>query len=279
MPGNVDVFDAGGLRGWARHADHDGYAVTVHAVCAGRVLGTTLADIARPDGMPGFAITLPGLPPQPGLGILIGETDQLLAVPRAGPDPPRRLTVEDLIATPVRRPWVTGACHLDAVAAGLRPQTVIDLLCRDFLGRPAGPVVTATALAQLPEHGYDGVRRMLINSSEYKYRRIYAADAPGAIFSRPGILSSAARDFTTDSQTAAKLTQVSAARLLELETEAFVTACYRHILRKEPDRAGMAHYLGQLAAGISKVAIIRHLSNEFETISAGITIVDLPAAG
>jgi hypothetical protein len=279
MPGNVEVFDAGRLGGWARHPARADYALTVHAVCAGRVVGTALADLARPDGMPGFAITLAGPPQHPAMEILIAETDERLARPSDAAPRPRRLTVEDLIATPVRRPWVTGACHLDALAAGMQPQTVIDLLCRDFLGRPAGPVVTATALAQLPEQGYDGVRRMLINSSEYKYRRIYAADAPGAIFSRPGILSAAAQDFTFDSQTAARLTEVSAAMLLEQETEAFVTACYRHILRKEPDRAGMAHYLGQLAAGVSKLAIIRHLSNEFETISAGIRIVDLPQAG
>jgi hypothetical protein len=90
------------------------------------------------------------------------------------------------------------------------------------------------------------------------------------------ILAVAGQDFATDSQRAAKVTQVSAPALLALENEEFVTACYQRILRKDPDRAGMAHYTGLLAAGTTKIAIIKHLSNEFEAISAGISIIDLP---
>jgi hypothetical protein len=251
--------------------------MTVHAIAAGRVVATGLADIARQDGLPGFALAVEAATAAQQLTVLLGETDETLNVPN-GPPAKRGLTVEDLIATPVRRPWVRGACHLDATLAGMQPATVIDLLCRDHLGRPAGPVVTATALAQMDTDGFDGLRRVLTSSSEYKYRRIYAVDAPGAIFSRPMILSSAQHDFTTDSQRAARVTKVSAATLLELDNEDFVTACYRHILRKEPDRAGMAHYVAQLAVGASKIAIIQHLSNEFEAISAGITIIDLPQA-
>jgi hypothetical protein len=176
----------------------------------------------------------------------------------------------------VRRPWINGACVLDAVAAGLRPETVIDLLCRDALGRAAGPVVIANGLQRLGERGYDGVRRMLIESSEYRYRRVYADHAPGAIFSQSMILAVAGRDFTTQAQRDAKVTLVSAEPLLALEDEAFVTACYRQILRKDADRAGLAHYRGELAAGMSKVALIRHLADDFEAVSAGICVVDLP---
>jgi hypothetical protein len=277
MPGRLETIADGWARGWARHPLHAGYPMTVHALAAGRVVATGLADMAdRADGVPGFAVQL-GLATDPErVQILLGETDEVLAPPGRPRLPPRLLTVEDLIATPTRRAWVRGACHIDALHAGLLAETIIDLLCRDHLGRPPGPVVMATALAQLETGGFDGVRRMLLNSSEYKYRRLYADAAPGAIFSQTLILAVAARDFTTEAQRAAKVTQVSATPLLELDDAAFVAACYRSILRKEPDRAGMSHYRGQLAAGISKVAIIRHLSNEFETISAGITITDLP---
>jgi hypothetical protein len=276
MAGNIDSIADGWVRGWARHPVHGLYALTVHALVDELVVATTLADGARPDGLAGFAIALPPAIASARVTVLLGETDERLALSAPPAPAARRLRVEDLIATRVRRPWINGACVLDAVAAGLRPETVIDLLCRDALGRAAGPVVIANGLQRLGERGYDGVRRMLIESSEYRYRRVYADHAPGAIFSQSMILAVAGRDFTTQAQRDAKVTLVSAEPLLALEDEAFVTACYRQILRKDADRAGLAHYRGELAAGMSKVALIRHLADDFEAVSAGICVVDLP---
>ena len=278
MPGSVDLLNGTAAQGWARHPVHAAYAMTVHAIAGGRVIASTLADcFTRDDGLPGYALAFQAVVDPQQVYILLGETDEVLLHP-SPPPAPRIWTVEDLIAAPMtRRAWVNGACHIEAAQAGLRAETIIDLFCRDLLGRPAGPVVIATALAALDEGGYDAVRRMLLTSSEYKYRRIHADRAPGAIFSQDVVMLAAAGDFATEHVRAAVVTAVSAAPLLALEAEDFVTACYRQILRKEPDRAGMAHYVRQLAGGMSKVAIIRHLGGEFETISAGITIVDLPA--
>jgi hypothetical protein len=282
MPGSILSITPDEVRGWASHPRHVSYSMLVHMIADGRVRASVLADQELADprhaaGARGFVLPLASDIDPRRFSILLGETDEHLPNPAAASTRTYRLlTVEDLMGIPVRRPWADGTCAIDAAEAGLQPETIIDLLCRDYLGRPAGPVVLHAALAQLRSGGgYDDIRRTLLAAGEYRHRRVQADAAPGAIFAQPMILSVASRDFATDSADPASLRQVSALPLLQLDSDAFVTACYRQILRKEPDRAGLSHYLHELAAGVTKIDIIRHLAREFETISAGTQVIDL----
>jgi hypothetical protein len=286
VPGSILAVTPDSVLGWARHPRHAHYRMLVHLVVDGLVHASTLADgsheaVGSP-GAGGWAFNLPCAETldRRRVRVLLGETDEYLPH-TADTSPVRRriLTVEDLVATELQRPWVDGTCYMDGLAAGLLPETVIDLLCRDYLGRPAGPVVLNAALAQLGSGDYDDVRRTLLSAGEYRHRRIRADVAPGTIFAQRLVMSVASRDYAASETEAIKIRQVSARSLLELDGDAFVTACYRQILRKEPDRPGLSHYLNELAAGTRKLDIIRHLANEFETISAGTQVVDLPDQG
>jgi len=48
--------------------------------------------------------------------------------------------------------------------------------------------------------------------------------------------------------------------LFALDGHAFVTEAYRNLLKREPDEHGMAYYLGRLAQGYSKAAVIAQLA-------------------
>jgi hypothetical protein len=274
MHGNVDLVEPGWIRGWARHGAHPDYPLTVHAVLLGVVVASALADIAREDGMPGFQLAVPPDAPATRLAVLVGETGAFLTMP--APARPVAVTVEDLLSLPAPRPWVTGLCWRDAEAAGMRPDTIIDLLCQDFLGCPAEAGLLRAALALGHAEGIDRVRRMLIESPDYRMRRVRADRAPGAMFSKPLVRAVAGRDLDAVRVGPLRLTQVSATPILDLDGADFVIACYRHLLGKEPDAEGMTHYLARLARGDTKLQLIRHIGNELESIGRGIVLIDLP---
>ena len=195
MPGSVDGVSGRMVRGWARHPRHASYIMTVHALVQGQLVGTALAGLSHENGG-GFEVYLPQPSDPAQLQIVLGETDEYLPVPHT-PPPRRMLTVEDLIATAARRPWVTGATDIDAERAGLLPETIIDLHCRDYLNRRIDPTTAAAALRTLQSgQGYDAVRRMLIGTLEYRDLRIYADRLPGAIFSQKMVMAAARNDFS-----------------------------------------------------------------------------------
>ncbi len=276
MPGHVDVLDATSVQGWARHAVHADYAMLVHLLADGRVVASTLADLPRGDGLPGFMLTRPASAATGRLAVMLGETGEMLALPPSAPAAPARLSVEDLLAlAPVGR-WRDGSCVRDAEAWGMRLETIVELLCQDFMaGAMTGELLRA-AWARARRAGPDAVRRMLIGTPAYRMRLVYADRAPGGIFARALVRESAARDVPTLRLGAASAREVSAAELLALEGRDFITACYRRLLLKEPDPEGMAHYEARLRRGDTKLDIIRFIGDELESIRAGIVLVDLP---
>jgi FkbM family methyltransferase len=52
--------------------------------------------------------------------------------------------------------------------------------------------------------------------------------------------------------------------LLALNGEVFVTGAYKTLLHRQPDADGLAHYLAELNAGVSKMAILARLRNSPE---------------
>jgi phytanoyl-CoA hydroxylase len=52
--------------------------------------------------------------------------------------------------------------------------------------------------------------------------------------------------------------------LLALEGEPFVRAAYATVLHRDPDSEGLAHYLGELAAGVPKIEVVSRLRKSAE---------------
>lgn len=52
--------------------------------------------------------------------------------------------------------------------------------------------------------------------------------------------------------------------LFALDGEEFVTEAYRNLLKREPDAHGLAYYLGRLAAGYGKAAVITQMAKSPE---------------
>ena len=53
--------------------------------------------------------------------------------------------------------------------------------------------------------------------------------------------------------------------LFGLDGQDFIREAYRNLLKREPDKHGMAYYLGRLAAGYSKASIIMNLAESKES--------------
>lgn len=278
MPGSILALTPHMVRGTATHPRHRAYVMTVHVLMQGRRIATALAALMQDGRAQGFEIRFETTMNPQHLQVVLGETDEYLQMPAVhAPARPHR-TVEDLIATPAPRPWVNGACTIDAEQAGLLPETVVDMLCRDFLGRPAGASTIGSSLRRLQEgQDYEAVRRTLLQSVEFRQRAVYADNLPGAIFSQRMLMQAASADFPSAGRVGGKVLTVSARKLLELNGETFLAACYRQILRKEPDRSGIEYYMHQMTNGRTRVEILRHLANELDAISAGVHVVDLPA--
>ena len=280
MPGHIEHLGADSVAGWARHPTHPTYPITVHLLAGGLVVATTLAELAREDGMAGFALARP--PGTDRLAVMLGETGELLALP-PGPESPwpsarpsALLRVEDLLALAPIGGWRDGSCALDAAAAGLRLETIVELLCQDFLAGALSGELLRAAWARARRLGPDAVRRMLVATPAYRMRRIYADRAPGGIFARALVRAAASNDLPTLRLGGASAREVSAAELLALDGHDFITACYRRLLLKEPDPEGMAHYEARLRRGDTKIDIVRFIGDELESIRAGIVLIDLP---
>ncbi len=273
MPGHVDLIAADTVQGWARHPVYADYPMTVHLLCDGRIAVSTLAETVRTDQMPGFALARPAWTQAGRLAVMLGETGEMLLSP---PKPPARMRVEDLLAITSPSTWRTGACARDAAGWGFCLETQIELICQDFLAGALTGELARAAVTAARRGGTDAVRSLLLNAPAYRHRLIYADQAPGAIFSRFLVHQSASGDKPTLRLGTASAREVPATELLALDGVAFITACYRRLLLKEPDPEGMAHYQARLRRGDAKIEIIRFIGNELESIRAGIVVVDLP---
>ena len=133
---------------------------------------------------------------------------------------------------------------------GLRPETILDLLCRDYLGRPPEPALVFEAMDLIGRGmSYDEFRRRLLNSREYQLRQINADSAPGAIFSDPLVRLVASRDIQAVGSSSYRSIDLPPSVMAEVSNEGFIVACHRAILSAEPTAATLADHLRQLAAG------------------------------
>ena len=294
MPGRLLSLTPLLAIGWAVHPRLADYKVVVHVLHRSVIAHSRLPDAMLPPehaqgalARCGFRVDLSKLEiareDLARLRFAIGETDEPIEPPRAASPGGLggRLTVEDILSeAQCPRAWVTGATYLDALAAGMRVPTVIDLLYRDYLGRPSDPRGLAHYAEAIRTGAttLDDVRRGFVDSDEYRLRRKYADAAPGSIFSQRLVMAVAAED-AGQASTPAVLSDgrtVVATELVRLEGAAFVTELYRRLLLKEPDEGGMAHYLHQLQLGVSKTAVIRTIAGELEAITAGVRVIGYP---
>lgn len=290
MPGKITFLSTQRVAGWASHPRLPDYRVLVNIVHRSLVIRSILADqrlVGNDSGGgstgQGFAADLSRLEvAEAELGQLrfaIGETDEALPLPsNVVPVAKATLTVEDILALAQGpRRWVTGETYLDAAAAGLRTETIIDMLYRDYLGRPSDPNGLAhyTASINAGAITFDDIRRSFSGSDEFRLRRKYVDSAPGSIFSQKIVLGAASADFAASASAHEAAPTVDAREIAELDGEAFVVEVYRRLLQKEPDAGGMGHYLHQLGTGTGKLAIIRHISGELEAITLGVRVIGL----
>ena len=290
MPGKITFLSTQRVAGWASHPRHPDYRVLVNVVHRSLVIRSILADqrLVGDEGGGGstgngFVADLSRLEVAEAelgqLRFVIGETDEALPLPDTVlPVAKATLTVEDILALAQGpRRWVTGETYLDAAAAGLRTETIVDMLYRDYLGRPSDPNGLAhyTASINAGAITFDDIRRGFSGSDEFRLRRKYVDSAPGSIFSQKIVLGGASADFAASASAQEAAPTVDARELAELDGEAFVVEVYRRLLQKEPDAGGMGHYLHQLGTGTGKLAIIRHIASELEAITLGVRVVGL----
>lgn len=286
MPGGLLSLTPTLATGWAAHPRLAEYPVLVHVVHRCVIVRSVLAEaVGAPSARGGFRIDLSPLSLGPAdLGRLrfsIGETDEAIEAPAAHAHAlVGKLTVEDLIARAHRpRVWVTGATWRDAEAAGLRAETIIDLLYRDYLGRPSDAHGLAHYAQSLRDGAltYDDIRRGFVAADEFHLRRKHADAAPGSIFSQVIVMAASGDDAGKSAPPVPTGQTVVARELARLDGSAFVTELYRRLLRKEPDEGGMAHYLHQLHLGVGKMTVIRTIAGELEAITAGVRVIGYDA--
>lgn len=290
MPGKLIRLSPSQAVGWAVHPRHPDYAVMINVVLRSLVVRSVLAEqpLGREDTgsvatQHGFVVDLARLGVEVGpadtLHFIIGETDEPVILEGAVLRHVGVLTVEDLLAeSHVRRRWVTGETYLDARASGLQTETIVDMIYRDYLGRPGDPngLGHYTRSIDAGRITFDDIRRSFIDSDEFRMRRKYADNAPGSIFSQKIVMAAATADIRTGPSIELEdADAVDALLLAELEGEAFVRELYRCILLKEADSAGLAHYLNQISGGIDKLQVIRQVMTELEAITAGVRVINL----
>jgi hypothetical protein len=288
MPGQYSVIDQRRIVGWARHDRYASYHVLLHVVLRTVIIRSLIVNgPGDGTGAPGtaghwFDIDLAelGVPvaQQPDLRLLIGETDESVApFRRREPDAPL-ISIEEILRAPFRRPWVVGGTYIDALRKGMSPATIVDLFYRDFLHRPADPDGLANYTSRIlhEELTYDGLRQELLQSDEYRARRHFSYDAPGAIFSQK-LVAMAKELPPVEPEDAAGL-QVPIDELLALDDADFVAAAYRRILGRDADAAGEFHYLGELAAGRRKLDILLAFAAEPEAVLRDVVLTE-PLAG
>ncbi len=294
MPGTVTELTAQRAIGWATHPRLTDYGVLVNVVHRSLVIRSTLADRrlfgAEETGGPqghGFVVDIARLGVTGAelgeLRFVIGETDEPLALPSDVAAPVKSiLTVEDILALAhAPRGWVTGETYVDAGAAGLRTETIVDMLYRDYLGRPSDPNGLAHYVKSVNAGttSYDDIRRSFVEVDEFRMRRKYIDNAPGSIFSQKIVIAAAVDDLDATMPPPASTPAVELHHLTALEGAAFVGEVYRQLLQKEADDAGMAHYLHQIGLGMTKLDVIRRVASELEAITLGVQVIGLDEQG
>ena len=284
MPGVLTCAEPHRLAGWAVHAAFRDYHVVVHLVHGTAILATFVAREAAPPGAPEeaeghcFDIDLTAYPQVQAtlhqLRLLIGETDEMIEpFPRSGAA--ALLSIEDILATWFPRRWVSGKIHLDAMAEGASPETIIDMFYRDWFGRPADPAGLAGYADKLRSGALSAeqARDILLEAGEYTESVRTVDDAPGAIFSQEIVLLSgelmASRSF--DDEGDSRVVPESA--LLEFEGERFVTEAYRRLFGREVDPEGMAFYTSELRRGRARADLVKTLANEPDALARGVVLV------
>ncbi len=203
MTGEVRSVDGRGCRGWARLPGVPDYPVVVHLLVDDVVCASAIADQECDDekdpffGEEGwFLLDVPEdmLDRRSDLRVLVGESGEFLYDPAletvyglAEKKPPRQ--------TSVPAGHRTIATYRDALALGLSAADVLDLLYLDILRRPADRAGSATNFTAL-ESGkisFEGLRKALLCSPEYRRLRLKRGAAPGRIFAHPLVVRSSSR--------------------------------------------------------------------------------------
>ncbi len=292
MPGLVLAVEGTRLIGCAWHPRFRSYEVVVHAALGTEILRSLLAceRLKRADWPEealghGFAVDLKPFGVEASAmdraRVLIAETGEWLSPPAAPERAGREITIEEIIALPYGRPWVTGRIYFDAQLAGLSVETMVDLFYRDYLGRPADPEGLANYCGRIRTGSlsFDGFRRSLVSSHEYGLRRRKTDEAPGAIFSQAIVLG-AGREFqTVKKRKAERERRVSLRRLLAREGIDFILEAYRQVCGEAPQSRALLRHLNELRAGRQKLDIIRELCSAPAAFARAIRFVELLEEG
>ncbi len=287
MAGKITELTALRASGWASHPRLPSYPVLVNVVHRSLVIRSTVADRRlhghESAGAHSFVVDIARLGLTPAefsdLRFVVGETDEQLELPdTVAVAAKATLTVEDILAlSQAPRSWVTGETYIDAAEAGLRTETIVDMLYRDYLGRPSDPNGLAHYVKSVNAGtlSYDDIRRSFVEADEFRLRQKYVDNAPGSIFSQKIVIAAAVDDLAPTVSQASATPMVELTELTSLEGAAFVSEVYEQLLHKKADAAGMAHYLHQMGLGMSKVDIIRRVASELEAITLGVRVVGL----
>ena len=290
MAGAVTRIDVTAAVGWARHDARAEYPVTVSAILDNLVVASAIAQkvlaecgrdesASHPDAKRRIWFLLefePQAVDRDALGKLrfvIGETDERLLSTKGAPAKAADdavLTLEEILAVNTPRPWVTGATFHEAEAAGLSIEDIIDLLYRDILGRHADPPGLLNYVQRLKtdSRNFNDVRHSLLESDEYRRRRINAADAPGAIFSQRLVLRSGRGSGSVSGAVArpvpprAETRRLRLRPMLGLATEAFITRLYLEVIQKPIDATTLRSYVERVNGGMSPVEIGAEMQRE-----------------
>jgi hypothetical protein len=284
MPGQYSIVDQRRIVGWACHDRYASYHVLLHVVLHTVIIRSLIVNGPGVGaGAPGtaghwFDIDLAELELPAAhvadLRLLIGETDESVApLRRREPDTPL-ISIEEILWAPFRRAWVVGGTYIDAQRKGMSTATIVDLFYRDFLHRPADQdgLANYTARIQHGELNYDGLRQELLQSDEYRARRHFSYEAPGAIFSHK--LVAMAKELPATAPEDAAGLQVPVDELLALDDSDFVAAAYRRILGRDADAAGEFYYLAELAAGRRKLDILLAFAAEPEAVMRDVVLTE-----
>lgn len=270
MPGLVLDTEGTKIVGCAWHPRYRSYAVLVHAVLGPAILRTVIADERLkherlPEGRAGQGFVLDLAPSGvtadsiARVKLMIGETDEWLDLPGATPADEQDVTIEDIVAAPFARVWVTGNIYFDAQLAGFSTPTIIDLLYWDYLGRPADPEGLASYSARIDGGTLtcEEFRRILIGSQEYTLRHWRTYEAPGAIFSQQVVMR-AGTEFVPQPRDdrAKRAVRISFRELMALGNIEFVVQLYSRILGRSADARTVWRRLSELRAGRQRQDII-----------------------
>jgi hypothetical protein len=286
VPGIVLAVQGARLIGCAWHPRFRAYHVLVHLVAGAGIVASVIADEKLDcENLPaegighGFIMDLGSferaahaVDPR----LLIGETDEWFDVPGAERALTRAITVEEIVAVPNRRPWVSGKIYFDALLAGRSTETIVDLFFRDCLGRPADPDGLAHYSGRITDGSltFEALRAHLVNSQEYKLRWQRADAAPGAIFSQPIVLRSGRELNPLRESGGRKETRVSLRRLMRLSDIDFIASAYRELLGMPPAGAALWRHVAELRAGRQRLDIVRELNDRPAAVARKVLLSD-----